>query len=376
VIEYSLKNLNNNGISGTNNFTLRKLLNGYKQFDPTRGAFYVMDFLLLDNNLGIEFHKRVNVMRPLGTVEIIPMPYVTESSKINLVVIFSADYNIKEIQDFFQSFEQFILDIKEIAEKVNLFVIYVKQTESNEAHVKEDKKRCVYINETLKELSKKYSSIIKTSSRIFFSELNITETLFNSESYRILEVADYLNKKLAADDLILIVSPCVEMQTEFLNRVRLNTVKGHQVFFPIPFNEYMPNIVYPNRPYPDEVEINKNYGYFNVYSFEFVSYYNSDYKNVKTKYLEEYLKFNSTGASPLVLTDLYQLFSIEKNINLLRATDQALKCRSHIFYNCTLKQIENNEMQRCLKQRETSLGTKAQLAMHLMKNYENLINNS
>ena len=376
IIEFSLDNLNNNGIGNTNKYAFRKLLNGYKQFDPTRGAFYILDLLLLDNNLGIELHKRVNVMRPLGTVEIIPMPYVTESSKINLVVIFTVDYNFKEIQDFFQSFEQFILDIKEIAEKINLFVIYVKQTEQTEINLKEDRKRCIHINETLKELSKKYSSIIKTSSRIFFSELNITGTLYNSESYRLLAVADYLNKRLTADDLILIVSPCVEMQTEFLNRVRLNTVKGHQVFFPIPFNEYTPNIVYSIRPYPDEIEINKNYGYFNIYSYEFVSFYNSDYSHVKAKYLEEYSILNSNTTSNLLLTDLYQLFSIDKKINLLRATDQSLKCRSHLIDNCTLRQGDNNEIQRCLKQRETSLGTKAQLAMHLMKHYDNLINNN
>jgi hypothetical protein len=315
-------------------------------------------------------------MRPLGAVEIIPMPYVTESSKINLVVIFTVDYNNKEIENFFKSFEQFILDIKEIAEKINLYVVYVKQTEQPKQpeQTEEDKKRCVFINDTLKELSKKYSSIIKTSSRIFFSELNISKILYNSESYRILAVADYLNKKLTADDLILIVSPCVEMQTEFLNRVRLNTVKGHQIFFPIPFNEYMPNIVYSIRPYPDEIEINKNYGFFNMYSYEFVSFYNTDYSHVKKKYLEEYSTLNSNITSNLFPTDLYELFSMEKKFNLLRATDQALKCRSHLTDNCFLKQRENNEIQRCLKQRETSLGTKAQLAMHLMKHYDNLAN--
>ena len=319
-------------------------------------------------------------MRPLGAIEIIPMPYVTESSKINMVVIFTSDYNFRDIHGFFQSFVQFILDIKEIGEKVNLFVIYAKSVDSSTGQaifLKEDKSNCAFINKTLKELSKKYSSLIKTSSRMVFSELNITQHLYNSESYRLLTVVDYISKKLTADSLILVVSPCAEMQAEFLNRVRLNTVQGHQVFFPIPFSEYTPNIVYPSRPFPDEIEINKNYGYFNFHSYAFASFYNSDFSRVKLMHLDEQTKSNrNIKETSFLSNDLYSIFSLEKKINLLRATDQALKCKWHLNENCIKGQTEHDEIERCLKQREAGLGTKAQLAMHLMKHYDTLIRNN
>ncbi len=42
-----------------------KLLNGYRQFDPTRGAHYIVDIVLIDENK-IEYIKRAELMRPLG----------------------------------------------------------------------------------------------------------------------------------------------------------------------------------------------------------------------------------------------------------------------------------------------------------------------
>lgn len=49
---------------------LKKLLNGYRQFDPTRGTHYILDLSLLDENR-IEYIKRTEVMRPLGIQRIL-----------------------------------------------------------------------------------------------------------------------------------------------------------------------------------------------------------------------------------------------------------------------------------------------------------------
>jgi hypothetical protein len=64
---------------------MKRLLNGYRQFDPTRGTVYILDLLLLDEH-GIEHIKRAELMRPLGLVEIVPMPFVTEMTKITFIL--------------------------------------------------------------------------------------------------------------------------------------------------------------------------------------------------------------------------------------------------------------------------------------------------
>jgi hypothetical protein len=44
-----------------------KLINAYRQFDPTRGTHYIIDLSLIDENK-IEYIKRAELMRPLGNL--------------------------------------------------------------------------------------------------------------------------------------------------------------------------------------------------------------------------------------------------------------------------------------------------------------------
>jgi hypothetical protein len=359
---------------------LLKLLNGYKQFDPTRGATYVLDLLVFDHVQRIDVHKRVNVMRPLGLVELIPMPYVTENAKVNLVLTFSSDKSLKQIDEFFAMYKKYILENKDSAEKTNLYIVHLSLGANWQ---QADKKIKAHINETVKELSKKYSSLLKTSSKISRLEATLANaTLYILNGYRQMLVAELISKKVNKDELVILVESCVEIQSDFLNRVRLNTIKGTQVFFPIPFKQYMPNIVYPTKPFPVDVEINKNYGFFNMHSFDYVAYFNSDYLSNRKYFIRDVLKSNlkekDYGKINLenYVDDLYELFSVNKQLNILRATDQSLKCRWQTSNDCVARAHKEDEYKRCLLESEKSLGTKAQLAMHLMKNYDLINKNS
>jgi len=62
----------------------------------------------------------------------------------------------------------------------------------------------------------------------------------------------------------------------------MNTVKEKQVFSPIPFTEFNPLIVYNEElPRPKELDINKNYGHYDVTDKYHVSFYVQDYKTGK-----------------------------------------------------------------------------------------------
>ena len=112
-------------------------------------------------------------------------------------------------------------------------------------------------------LKEKYSSLVnKQISQLELEMVN--RTLAISESYRQLQVAEFISNKLPSDSLVFLAQPCSEMKQEFFNRIRLNTIKKKQVFFPIAFSEFVPNIAYKQEPYPLEVEINKHKGYFNM----------------------------------------------------------------------------------------------------------------
>ena len=354
IIEFSLQNLNK---SNNKKFKLIKLLNGYKQFDPTRGSAYILDLILNDNNILV--HKRVNAMRTLGLIEIIPMPYVTESSKINLVVTFECnkEFLFEEINNFFSIYQKYVLDVKDQAERVNLIVVYLFTLKSKSNNICSN-----YIEPLIQEqIQKKYSYLMSTTSRIIEVKIDLNSTYSNKQ----LSVIETISKRLSNEALILLADNCVELQAEFLNRVRLNTVPNSQIYFPIPFDSFLPQIVYSTKPYPVEIEINKYNGYFNRDSYQFSSFYNSDYMSARNSYLKQFNLNSITNVEQLDLYDLFQ--STDSNLHLLRATDQALKCRWSNHYLTST--YESNDY---VKSKLNSIGTKAQLAMHLIKNYDKI----
>ena len=75
----------------------------------------------------------------------------------------------------------------------------------------------------------------------------------------------------------------MNLRVEFLKRVRLNTIQGHQVFFPIPFVAYSP-LVHSDKM-SDTLEqtlrtldITRSQGYFDNDFFTVCSFYNEDYQ--------------------------------------------------------------------------------------------------
>ena len=366
----------------SNRYAFRSIINGYKQFDPTRGSTYILDLRLWDEEKKIEIHKRVNVMRPLGLVEFVPMPYVTENSKITIVVTFSLEYDKSQINAFFTNYETNVLEITEVADKINLYVVYVKiEEKSKTEYIRiEMDENIKHIKNVINELEKKYSSLTTSTSRILQTEIAISNyTLYLNENYRQLQAIEMLSRKLSPDTLIFVAPPGVEFQIDFLNRIRLNTIKSHQVFVPIGFYQYSPNIVYEKKPFPDEVEINKNVGYFNTYSYDFVSFYNYDYVNTRDNYIENILGFKNKTKLPKTfiladyVLDLYELFVTNQTLHIIRATDSSLKYRWHLVDNCETRfyLINNSDsFERCLLQLEKNLGNRAQLALHVIQLYK------
>jgi hypothetical protein len=250
-----------------------------------------------------------------------------------------------------------------------LYIVYLLTDDPQNASKESEMLKAV--GQHIRDLTRKYSALLKASSQIFEQRAKISNlSMYNSDSYRQLVTVEHITRNLSAESLILLASPCVELQSEFLNRVRLNTIRNTQVFFPIPFYEYMPNIVYPSVPYPAQVDIHKTVGYFNRHSYNFAAFYNSDFIRTKSMIMKTDDKINFAETYP---DDLYGLFAANNQLHILRTTDQALKCRWHLIDACVENQKRFSEEQwRCIKQRENSLGTKAQLAMHLMKNFDTI----
>lgn len=64
----------------------RRLVNGYRRFDLSRGIDYIVDLGFRNLHTGKEVIKRFEVCKPLGKVEFIPAPYVTENVRVTILL--------------------------------------------------------------------------------------------------------------------------------------------------------------------------------------------------------------------------------------------------------------------------------------------------
>lgn len=119
VVKVSVERLNE---KYKNIYLYSRLNNGYRRFDPQRGMEYILDITLRDTSQSnLEVEKRVQLVRPLGQVEIVPMPYVTELSRITLVLPV-AEEDRDGVGTFLDNYAHTCLDAQE---NTNLFVIFI-----------------------------------------------------------------------------------------------------------------------------------------------------------------------------------------------------------------------------------------------------------
>lgn len=57
----------------------------------------------------------------------------------------------------------------------------------------------------------------------------------------------------------------------------MNTINQYQIFSPIPFIEYHPDIVHINDVKKVNTDINRNYGKYDEYNFNNIAFYVRDY---------------------------------------------------------------------------------------------------
>jgi hypothetical protein len=74
------------------------------------------------------------------------------------------------------------------------------------------------------------------------------------------------------ESLVLILDVHANITSDFLNRVRMNTIPNFQIFSPIPFRQYNPKI--SQQP---NLEVHKYNGHFDKEDYKYVSFYGKDY---------------------------------------------------------------------------------------------------
>jgi hypothetical protein len=279
------------------------------------------------------------------------MPFVTETTKIFLILPIYSDEQSIAIR-FLRHINKTLFD-KETRDKFELLLTHIVLTKQEFSHTNKwfDNLRHVVdlIRRTRTQLIITYHTILLPSSSI---------TRYTHSTY----ILDFFETKLRTNSLLFVTNPYVDIESDFLNRCRLNVIENVQIFFPIAFYQYHPHII--SRTYQvtntSTIDLHKSHGWFNSYAYDHVGLYMNDYINLKKSILLYNISLSSRN--------LYDLFQELTDLHILRAPDQSLRVHYKPIKCDSIKQSNIIEYNRCLNQREKGLASRSQLAMIIIEN--------
>uniref|UniRef100_A0A1A9VRT9 Hexosyltransferase n=1 Tax=Glossina austeni TaxID=7395 RepID=A0A1A9VRT9_GLOAU len=196
------------------------------------------------------------------------------------------------------------------------------------------------------------------------------------------------------DDIILFIDVDMTFTHESLQRIRMNTMQGQQVYLPIVFSQYDPRrrttTVDSKDVSADDLEINNETGYFRQYGFGICSIFKSDImdKDINgfdkditgwgledVKFLEKLVKVGHRQNAFMINTaevapDYNEQASKMRRLNIFRAPDPTLV---HIYHdiNCDLR-LEPPQYNMCLGTKANSLGSTQLIEELFFNNPENI----
>lgn len=331
-------------------FRKRRLLNGYRRFDPTRGMEYMLDLALeayTQKGHSQVIAKRVNLLRPLSAVEIIPMPYVTEATRVQVILPVTA-----QDQDFVGNFlDMYVMNTLDTHDNVLLTFLFIYDPFDAQRVSQTD----VFagVKAMIGEVEKRYGDV------------KIPWISVKTEVPSQVKLMDIISKKHPVDTLFFLASVWTEVNADFLNRCRMNAISNWQVFFPIHFQEYSPAVVYrdqqPSAASSSFASESLKDGHFDRHVFDEACFYNADYMTARTKMAADILD----NEELLESMDVYDIFVRYSGLHVFRAVEPAL-IQKYVRRTCNAR-FSEDIYHRCVLSNLEGLGSRSHLAMALFE---------
>ena len=239
---------------------------------------------------------------------------------------------------FMNNFEETILKHNE---NVSLLVAFFKDGR-NEVHYKE-------IDQFIHNLKSKYPN----------HELHLLELIGEFQRAIALQKA---SSEFPDNSLLFFVDVDCVIEQSLLYRIRQNTYQGKQVYFPITFSQYIPEMVKTLQNVSSDVNVTEmfsnNKGYWRIWGYGLLALYKSD--------LDKVGGFNTNikgwGKED---TDLATNI-INKKLNIFRSTDNGL---IHIYHkiNCDPK-LSHRQFVMCTGTKRATYGSAQALSEILYNN--------
>lgn len=342
-------------------FQKQRLLNGYRRFDPARGMEYTLDLLLeavTQRGHRRALARRVSLLRPLSRVEILPMPYVTEATRVQLVLpLLVAE--AAAAPAFLEAFAANVLEPREHA-LLTLLLVYGPREGGRGAP-----DPFLGVKAAAADLERRYPGT------------RLAWLAVRAEAPSQVRLMDVVSKKHPVDTLFFLTTVWTRPGPEVLNRCRMNAISGWQAFFPVHFQEFNPALspqrsppgppgAGPDPPSPPGVDPSRGApvgGRFDRQASAEGCFYNADYLAARARLASELAGQEEEEAlEGLEVMDVFLRFS---GLHLFRAVEPGL-VQKFSLRDCSPR-LSEELYHRCRLSNLEGLGGRAQLAMALFE---------
>lgn len=215
------------------------------------------------------------------------------------------------------------------------------------------------------------------------AESNIAlNSVYAQNGFLSLAATDLALRKIGLDSLVMVASNSIIFRPDFLNRVRMNTIQGFQIFSPIGFMNYPCDWTTVCKSC-DTCDVGQGYGYFDRANYDVVSFYSRDYVEAR-KQTEPLVPIVRSDADISILIEhtllevnsIIDMFVLAKSdVHILRAVEPNLRygaavanyLRSHDSFPECIFTNHKKYADRCIK-----IGSKKQIGIAVLE-YEEVL---
>ncbi|XP_015927513.2 chondroitin sulfate synthase 1 [Parasteatoda tepidariorum] len=318
----------------------KEILYGYIRENPLFGVDYILDMLLTyrkyrGKKMTVPVRRHAYLQKAFSQLEFKEdinqnsVPSLTDmmNTKINIIV---------PLYGRLENFKRFLNNIEVVflktGEKVHLAVVYFESEQDDSTETKM----------ILEDLKRRYPAY----------DLRLIEAKGPFSRAVALEVGA---KAFSPYSLLFFVDVDIVLDVGVLNRIRLNTIKSKQVYFPVVFSEYDPEYLENDSEIPS---LSEERGYWRQFGYGIVSIYNEDLRQVGG--------FDTSirgwGKEDV---DLYSKV-VRSNLTVLRAADPGIV---HVFHPITCSpELEDSQYEMCWGSKLSSLASQKTLAKIILSN--------
>ncbi|KAL3070159.1 hypothetical protein niasHS_016868 [Heterodera schachtii] len=370
-------------ISG-GHFKAGRVRQGYRRFDPEKGMEYMVDLEEKQEEEEGEKHRqrrlvRVQLARPFHSTTVLDkVPFVKEDSDITIVVPVESVDQALSVRALLRR-QLLLCTASSPAAAARLgssthrqirFIITARSIEAALVRI---------LGANLAEMERKCKHSFNTDSALL-----LLQPATNADNKMPIEIVaiDTAIDRYGQETLFLLLSPFADFQRDFLDRVRVNTIRHFQVFFPVPFAEFNPFVSGLSQPAsassPADIGdfvIHKDRGRFDTDEFGVAAIHGTDYATIRARFTSM-APMPPNGASP-AFVGLFQMFhnttgQHHHHLHLMRPIDPSLRIRYHPRGVCPAAERKNAEDDDdgggCARARAERMGTRAQLARLIFAN--------